>query len=123
MASIIAEPTINDPKRTRQHLPLWIEAVNEMLREHHEALCRTNGWSGGEPKTVSIGKGRKYIKVLDNHGIFAFIRAADGAILKAATWKAPALNHIRGSIFEPNVNKAVTPYGVRYMDDPALKCP
>ena len=114
MAATIAEPTVNDAARTKAHLPVWVAAVNEMIRAHHTEHVR--------PMGVKIGKGRKYIQIWreDGRSIFAFVRLADGAILMPATWKAPALNHIRGSIFEPNVSKSVTPWGVRYMDDPAL---
>ena len=115
MAATIPAPTVNDPARTKAHLPVWVAAVNEMIREYREAR-------GYRPDALIIGKGRKYIRIWhgDGSSIFAFVRLADGAILKPATWKAPMLNHIRGSIFEPNVSKSVTPYGVRYMDDPAL---
>ena len=115
MSATIPEPTVNDPARTKAHLPAWVAAVNKMLHEYNEPR-------GYSPDSVTIGKGRKYVRIWhDNErGIFAFVRLADGAILMPATWKAPALNHIRGSIFEPNVSKAVTPHGVRRMDDPAL---
>ena len=51
---------------------------------------------------VFVAGGRKYIKVArrDNQtSVVCFVRAEDGAILKAASWKAPALNFTRGSIF------------------------
>ena len=59
--------------------------------------------------------GRKYIKIAkqDNQtSVYCFVRAEDGAILKAATWKAPALNYTRGSIFDDVL--PLSPYGVRY---------
>lgn len=48
--------------------------------------------------------------------VYCFIRAEDGAILKAASWKAPAKG-VRGSIFDANYSwgKGVGPYGASYL--------
>lgn len=48
--------------------------------------------------------------------VICFVRNEDGAILKAASWKAPA-KHVRGSIFAPNcdVGVNVDHYGARYL--------
>ena len=132
MAATIPEPTINDAARTKAQLPIWIDAVNAMLKELNDAdndrrKTHKDFWrrTPMPQYTVSVGNGRKYIKIWCDNGsrngsIYAFVRAADGAILKPAGRNAPTLNHIRGSIFDLDVSKAVSAYGVRYMDDPAL---
>jgi len=58
--------------------------------------------------TISKG-GRVYKKVVEEMGngqksVHSFVRISDGAILKPASWKAPA-KHSRGSIYD---NKGVS---------------
>lgn len=51
-----------------------------------------------------------------SRSVTCFVRNADGAILRAASWKAPA-KHVRGSIFAENcdVGVNVDSYGARYL--------
>ena len=66
--------------------------------------------------------GNKYTRIVKANGDYAsrsvtcFIRNEDGAILMAASWKAPA-KHVRGSIFADNcdVGVNVDQYGARYL--------
>ena len=61
--------------------------------------------------------GLKNVKIVANSGqrsVFCFVRIADGAVLKAAGWKAPA-KHVRGSIFVNNGLDAVGDYGANYL--------
>jgi len=53
---------------------------------------------------VRYEEGNKYIKVIHGTSVHSFIVKADGEfkkgdILKAASWKTPARNFIRGNIF------------------------
>lgn len=127
MTAKIPAPTVNDRAATLEQLPFWINAVNQLLTESHHVLCKANGWDLEPYEFVQAGKGRKYLPIwkcaLDDErrSIFAFVRAADGAILKPASMKKPALNRIRGSIFDQDVSDAITAHGVRYLDDPRLK--
>jgi len=94
----------------QEELPNFVEKVQTLINEHYAATL-----SNLTPPTVFVAGGRKYIKIAkrDNQtSVYCFVRAADGAILKAATWKAPALNFTRGSIFDATL--PVTPYGVQY---------
>ena len=60
-----------------------------------------------ESKT-SVRPGKKYIKVVQDTGVFCFIVKEDfkhfkkGDILKAAGWNAPALNSSRGNVLSGN---------------------
>ena len=60
-----------------------------------------------ESKT-SVRPGKKYIKVVQDTGVFCFIVKEDfkhfkkGDILKAAGYNAPALNQARGNILDGN---------------------
>ena len=68
-------------------------------------------------------RGRVYWKLIretvsggGQSSVFAFVRKADGAILKPASWKAPTLNAARGFVTDSDYglcNAGV--YGVRYL--------
>jgi hypothetical protein len=64
------------------------------------SLEQTQKW---DSKT-RVTQGKKYIKVVQDTGVFCFIVKEDfkhfkkGDILKAAGWNAPALNSPRGNI-------------------------
>lgn len=71
------------------------------------------------PRLSVDPSGRKYLRVVKAHeyggrSVFCFVRASDGAILKAEGWKAPA-KHARGSIYVNAGQDAVTTYGARYL--------
>ena len=73
------------------------------------------------PPTYSVDPaGRKYLRIVVNdspgesRSVFCFVRKADGAVLKAAGWKAPA-KHARGSIFINGGMDAVSEYGANYL--------
>jgi hypothetical protein len=57
---------------------------------------------------TKVVQGKKYIKVVQDTGVFCFIAKEDfkhfkkGDILKAAGWNAPALNSPRGNVLKGN---------------------
>ena len=57
---------------------------------------------------TKVSQGKKYIKVVQENGVFAFIVKEDfkhfkkGDILKAAGYNAPALNSARGNVLTGN---------------------
>ena len=59
---------------------------------------------------TKVYPGKKYIKVVQESGVFAFIVKEDfkhfkkGDILKAAGYNAPALNSARGNVLTGNYN-------------------
>ena len=96
------------PAMVQEELPNFVARLQTMLDEHYAERFATL-----RVPEVFVAGGRKYIKIAkrDNQtSVWCFVRAADGAILKAATWKAPALNYPRGSIFDQEI-AALTPYG------------
>ncbi len=98
------------PAMVQEELPNFVNRIQELVDAHFAANL-----SNLKPPTIRIMGGRKYIKIakVDNQtSVYCFVRAQDGAILKAATWKAPALNYVRGSIFDAVL--PITPYGVQY---------
>jgi len=72
---------------------------------------------------VVVYPGRIYWKLVKEEessgaSVFGFVRKSDGAIFKAATWKAPFVkgpSAVRGYVNDPNNGmSSVTPYGVVY---------
>jgi hypothetical protein len=67
---------------------------------------------------VSAEIGKVYAKIIkreQNRGsVHTFIRLDNGDILKAASWKAPAKNGVRGNIFH-DISNAVNAYGAVYL--------
>lgn len=70
------------------------------------------------PRVYADPGGIKNVRVViegsGSRSVFCFVRKVDGAILKAAGWKAPA-KHARGSIYVNNGVDAITAYGARYI--------
>tara|TARA_B100000945_G_scaffold275338_1_gene239253 strand:+ start:1461 stop:1826 length:366 start_codon:yes stop_codon:yes gene_type:complete len=68
------------------------------------SLEQTSNWD----KMIKITNGKKYIKVVRENGVFAFIVKEDfkhfkkGDILKPAGFNAPALNSARGNVLSGN---------------------
>ena len=69
---------------------------------------------------TKISEGKKYIKIVQDTGVFAFIMKEDsghlkkGDILKAAGYNKPALNSARGNVL--NGNYYIQWTGPLYMD-------
>ena len=68
------------------------------------SLEQTSLWD----KKTKISQGKKYIKIVQDTGVFCFIVKEDfkhfkkGDILKAAGYNAPALNSARGNVLTGN---------------------
>ena len=69
---------------------------------------------------TKVIEGKKYIKIVQGTGVFAFIMKEDsghlkkGDVLKAAGYNKPALNSARGNVLEGNYHIQWT--GPLYMD-------
>lgn len=56
--------------------------------------------------TFTLDVGRKYIRIVCNRApgssryVYGFVDVTNGNLLKAAGWKAPALNFPRGNVFK-----------------------
>ena len=68
------------------------------------SLEQTNKWDSN----TKVMPGKKYIKIVQENGVFCFIVKEDfkqfkkGDILKAAGYNAPALNSARGNVLTGN---------------------
>jgi hypothetical protein len=93
----------------------YVEGVREKILIHYK-----NRLPNLTPCSIRIDEGSKYCKVVryepgkDNGtSVHSFIRKVDGAILKAASWKAPALNYARGFVTESDYGlPCANEYGV-----------
>lgn len=101
-----------DPNRTPamvdEELPNFVQRLQQQFVEYYNQHGYTMA-----PPTVFVAGGRKYIKIArrdSGTSVHCFVRAADGAILKAASWKAPALNFARGSIFDAHIPPRIHGY-------------
>jgi len=69
---------------------------------------------------IGVDYGRKYWRIWKGGGqksVYGFVRKEDGAIFKAATWKAPQTKTktaIRGYVTDEFPLDYVTAYGVKY---------
>ena len=55
--------------------------------------------------SIEVKEGSKYIKITTGNSVWGFVNKGNkdfrvGDILKAANWRAPALNRSRGNVFE-----------------------
>ena len=93
-------------------LSAFVVAAQEKVNDSYK------NYTNLTPPTLTTEFGSKNVKVVVNgqnqRSVFCFVRREDGAVLKAAGWKAPA-KHVRGSIYVNNGRDAVTAYGANYL--------
>ena len=66
-------------------------------------------------KPITARSGRRYIKLLGDTSVFAFVDRTNGDVLKPASYKAPA-KHARGNIFLSDHGLGlVGPFGPAYL--------
>ena len=102
---------------TEAALAQFIQKAQAMLDEYMAKRFAILG-----RKVLSVEKGRKYARVVVQYAdprfggrsVYCFVDLQTGAVLKAASWKAPA-KHARGSIFADNPLTGVNPYGANYL--------
>ena len=113
-------------ERTQEELDWYMERFTGLIQDCFNEHEKTQKY----PKeyTVVVKKGRKYWKILTTsrartpHGItntriFGFVRREDGAILRAASMKAPEVrtkNPVRGYIWEETAGSTFSWLGINY---------
>jgi hypothetical protein len=82
-------------------------------REIEEWVAKVNAkFPGGGGRTIEWG--RKYAKVMRDHGVYCFVVRSNGDIMKAANMRAPA-KHARGNIRDTDPLAGIGPYGAAYL--------
>lgn len=78
------------------------QATQEQIVKYVETL---NAEFGNDQRSYEISTGRKYVRInvisWGQTSVHSFVDG-EGKIWKPATWKAPATNFSRGSIFNEN---------------------
>ena len=69
------------------------------------------------PPSIEISIGKRFARIIRNDpgaSAYGFIDLSNGDLLKAASWKAPAM-HARGNIFADDMLAGCGPYGMAYL--------
>ena len=88
---------------------MWLEKVNEDFKKEWFTPNSHGDVTQMEYNPLTYIKGRKFVKVLKNHGVWGFVSMIDGLhknspvrrgdLLLAANYSTPA-KHARGNIFD-----------------------
>jgi hypothetical protein len=88
----------------------FLSVVNSAVKRYAEKHYQNLNWSDtpGDPNSyfspLLVEAGSKYLRIVSAHhgsrSVYCFIRKADGAIMKASSWKVPAKGE-RFNIFKP----------------------
>lgn len=83
---------------------IWLNKVNEQRKQYWESRFNYKPY-----QPLKVERGNKYIKLISDGSVWAFVSMVDGDIkgspikkgdlLKPASWRTPA-KHSRGNIFE-----------------------
>lgn len=75
--------------------------IEAMIEDYNET-----GYGTDTPDNYKVTEGRRYMKVVRDRSVTAFIVKEDfkhfkkGDVLKASSWNAPALNRARGNVID-----------------------
>jgi hypothetical protein len=100
-------------KRLREYADLVTELNAENYKKHD--------FTFEAPPVASIEGGRRFARIIVTAGttgkaVHSFVEWTTGDIYKAATYKTPAKNGVRGNIFADDLGKSVIDYhGARYI--------
>ena len=105
------------------HFERFIGLIQKMQDDESQLSIQAEGWP-----YVRVEKGRVYWKIfVDTQDewsgrrsrSFGFVRRKDGAIFRAATYKAPETrtkSAIRGYVYDENLEEYFTKYGIVYAE-------
>ncbi len=103
---------------------MMLGAKNDYIRMSTSGGKELTGYSKEQvdnwDNKTKVSEGKKYIKIVQDTGVFAFVMKEDsghlkkGDILKAAGYNKPALNSARGNVLTGNY--AIQWTGPLYMD-------
>ena len=103
---------------------MMLGAKNDYIRMSTSGGKELTGYSKEQvdnwDNKTKVSEGKKYIKIVQDTGVFAFVMKEDsgrfkkGDILKAAGYNKPALNSARGNVL--NGNYYIQWTGPLYMD-------
>jgi hypothetical protein len=81
-------------------LKTFLAGAQAKVDKHHERYEHVKA------PVLTVDKGRRYLRIVSQdsaqRSVYVFIDTTSGDILKAASWKKPAPNGVRGNIFSPD---------------------
>lgn len=101
-----------DTKNITEQIETFRVALEKMLVQRH-----AERFAVLPPPSVEISIGKRFARIVrKDSGIsaYGFIDLSNGDLLKAASWKAPAM-HARGNIFNQDILSGCGPYGMAYL--------
>lgn len=87
----------------------WFERVKDMIQ-----TFRDTHYKNLPPCNFEIKQGRKFIKIISDNSVYAFINRYNGDVMKPASWSAPA-KHARGNIKDESGFTCCGPHSVAYL--------
>lgn len=105
--------------RTIDEIKAQIQKYVELVQGLNDENHRVNEFHDFMKITISAEFGKKNARIVradqSSRSVHTFIDMTNGNILKAAGWKAPAPNGVRGNIFNENCDiQFVNHYGANY---------
>lgn len=98
---------------TQDTLVVRIFKYMAVINEVYDEYTKSHGFPSGKCEAEF---GRRYVKILLDRHVHTFIDTNNGDILKAATYKAPAKNGVRGNIYAEDLGRSVIDhYGAKYL--------
>jgi hypothetical protein len=101
---------------------MWLEKTNEKFEKEWLTPNSEGRVTSIEYKPLTYKKGKKFVKVLRDRGVWGFVSMVDnvhknspikpGDLLLAAGWSTPA-RHARGNIFDGTASYSM--YGPSYI--------
>ena len=107
-----------------QELKTRLEQYKKVVQDMNDKNWKDSGLTYAQSPLIILEEGTRYIKVtkqdrslegrLGNKSVHTFIDKTNGDILKAATYKAPAKNGVRGNIFK-DFETVIDHFGAKYL--------
>lgn len=99
--------------KIKARIEKFVDIVTTLNFEYYKA----NGYTFESPPKASAEYGTRYAKIVKTgSGVHSFIDLKNGNILKAATYKSPAKNGVRGNIFADDYGRScINEHGTNYL--------
>jgi hypothetical protein len=107
-----------------QELKTRLEQYKKVVQDMNDKNWKQSGMTYAQSPLIVIEEGTRYIKIskqdrslegrLGSKSVHTFIDKTNGDILKAATYKAPAKNGVRGNIFK-EFEMMIDHHGAKYL--------
>ena len=109
--------SIYDTEEIELAFEYFVETVREMYNEYMDKNFPSLGRDD-----IRVSEGSVYWKIVkeDETGsssVYGFVRKSDGAVFKAASWRAPytkGKSAIRGYVTDEWIRHLITPHGIVY---------